>query len=388
MYIKRSVHKRVIKVKKGFPVVSITGPRQSGKTTYLKHEFPDYKYFNLEDMPTLLAIKDDPKGFFERNEGRGIIIDEVQRFPELFSYIQVYVDRTQKLGGIFISGSQNLLVSEKISQSLAGRVAYQTIFPLSIGELKSAGLMKNNLYEQMFTGGYPALYTREVSTSDYFSNYIATYVERDVRQIRNVAELTQFQNFMILLAGRVGQLLNVSDLARDVGVSPHTVEDWTSILEASYIVYRLRPYYKNIGKRLTKSPKLYFYDTGLLSYLLKIQNSDQLQSHYLCGNIFENFVITEIYKALAETSANAGLSFYRDSMGNEVDLLLDTGSKIIPIEIKMSATYKDDFLKGIRVWSKTVQPALRGYVVYTGKEELHLRDAKIVPWTNLEATLH
>lgn len=382
MYIPRSIHSKVTNLKKGFPVISIVGPRQSGKTTYLRHKFTDYKYFNLEDAQTLLSIKDDPKGFFIRNP-KNIIIDEIQRYPELFSYIQVHVDETQVMGGILISGSQNFLVSEKISQSLAGRAAYLTIYPLNIKEIEDAKLLNQNIYTQILKGGYPAVYTREVSLTEYFSNYVATYTERDVRQIRSITELTQFQNFMILLAGRVGQLLNVAEIARDLGISPHTVEDWISILEASYIVFRLRPYFKNIGKRLIKSPKLYFYDTGLLAYLLKIVDSVQLQNHYLMGNIFENFIISEIFKQTQEVQGRISLNFYRDSVGNEVDLLLDTGIKIIPVEIKASATYHSDFTKGIKSWNELFKSSAPGYIIFTGTEGVQVRNNKLLPWRDL-----
>jgi hypothetical protein len=379
MYIQRNVKSIISKLSKGFPVITITGPRQSGKTTFLQHNFSKFKYFNLEDPITLKIIQDDPVTFFKENP-RHIIIDEIQRFPELLSYIQVLVDKTQEMGSILLSGSQNLLVSEKISQSLAGRSAYQSILPLGLKELVKSNLLEKDKFEQILKGGYPSLYNREVSPSIYFKQYIATYTERDVRQIRSISDLSQFQKFMILLAGRVGQLLNVSSLANDIGVSPNTVEDWISILEASYIVYRLQPYFKNFGKRLIKSPKLYFYDTALLSTLLNIQDSKQLSSHYLAGSIYENFLISEILKEINNSGELTKLYFYRDSNGNEVDLIIDYGEKQIPVEIKLSASYSSDFLKGLKYWNENVDDKQKGFVIYGDDKELNINGIKILPW--------
>jgi len=385
MYIDRSIKQQVLELKKGFPVVVITGPRQAGKTTFLQHNFPKNKYFNLEDPITLQIIKDDPTTFFQDNPSN-IIIDEVQRFPELLSHIQVLVDQRQEMGSIFLSGSQNLLLSEKVSQTLAGRAAYQTVLPFSLEELKNADLLGKNRFNQILKGGYPSIYVRDISPNTYFKQYIATYTERDVRQIRNVSELSQFQKFMILLAGRVGQILNVSSLASDVGISPNTAEDWISILEASYVVYRLQPYFKNVGKRLIKSPKLYFYDTGLLTTLLKIHDKESLQSHYLIGNIFENFAVSEFVKAINNSEISAQLYYYRDNHGNEVDLIVDRGDHQIPIEIKLSASYSSDFFKGITYWNEIVK-GNRGYVVYGGKEKIMVKDQIILPWNNLAQIL-
>ncbi|MEI6887198.1 MAG: ATP-binding protein [bacterium] len=386
MYIERDVKKRIQVLSKGFPVITITGPRQSGKTTFLQHNYPKYKYFNLEDPITLRTIKDDPVTFFNQNPSQ-IIIDEVQRFPELLSHIQVLVDKKQEMGSIFLSGSQNLLVSEKISQTLAGRSAYQTILPLSLGELKKGDLLYQNRLKQMLKGGYPSLYTRQVTSKDYFKQYISTYTERDVRQIRNISDLSQFQQFMILLAGRAGQLLNTSSLANDIGVSPNTIEDWISILEASYIVFRLQPYFENIGKRLIKSPKLYFYDIGLLTTLLNIQDAEQLQSHYLFGNIFENFIISEFQKEINNSYNSVKAYFYRDTNGNEVDLILDIGSKQIPVEIKSSASYSSDFSKGIEYWNKNIGKQSGGYIIYGDDKKLQVNGIEFLPWNQIKDVL-
>ncbi len=385
MYINRAIKQQVLELKKGFPVVVITGPRQAGKTTFLQHNFPKNKYFNLEDPITLQIIKEDPVTFF-RDNPKDIIIDEVQRFPELLSHIQVLVDKRQEMGSILLSGSQNLLLSEKVSQTLAGRAAYQTVLPLSFSELEKAKLLGKNRFSQILKGGYPSIYTRDVSPKTYFKQYIATYAERDIRQIRNISELSQFQKFMILLAGRVGQLLNVSSLATDTGISPNTAEDWISILEASYVVYRLQPFFKNVGKRLIKSPKLYFYDTGLLTTLLNIHDKEMLQSHYLIGNIFENFIVSEFVKGTNNNQVSAQLYFFRDSHGNEVDLIIDIGDSQIPVEIKSSATYNSEFAKGLNNWNEMVK-GKTGYVIYGGSEIITIMNTVVLPWTDLGKVL-
>jgi len=385
MYINRVIKEQVLELKKGFPVVVITGPRQSGKTTFLQHNFPKNKYFNLEDPITLQIIKDDPVTFFKDNP-KNIIIDEVQRFPELLSHIQVLVDKRQEMGSILLSGSQNLLLSEKVSQTLAGRAAYQTVLPLSFAELEKDKLLGKNRFGQILKGGYPSIYTRDVSSKTYFKQYIATYTERDIRQIRNVSELSQFQKFMILLAGRVGQLLNVSSLATDAGISPNTAEDWISILETSYAVYRLQPYFKNVGKRLIKSPKLYFYDTGLLATLLNIHDKETLQAHYLIGNIFENFIVSEFVKEINNNEISAQLYFFRDNHGNEVDLIIDSGDSQIPVEIKSSASYSSEFSKGLNYWNEMVN-GKSGYVIYGGSEKITIKDKSVLPWTDFAKVL-
>lgn len=383
IYYSRKISKQVQKLKKGFPVVSITGPRQSGKTTFLQHQFPDFKYFNLENPQTSAFIESDPQQFFNQNQDK-LIIDEVQRLPDLLSYIQVLVDSTHKMGGIIISGSQNLLISERISQSLAGRAAYQTIMPFSIEELKEHSLLKRDRLEQIVFGFYPALYTRDVDSSLYYNQYIATYVERDARLIRNISNLTQFRNFISLLAGRVGQILNVASLANDTGIAPNTAEDWLSILEASYLVYRLQPYYKNVGKRLIKSPKIYFYDTGLLCTLLNISSKQELAQHYMVGGIFENYVISEFVKHLSNTNKPASLFFYRDNHGNEIDLIVDTGTTLLPVEIKSAVTFSNNFFKGLNYWRSHINADAQGYVVYGGTENQTIKGDILVSWDTLE----
>ena len=382
MYYSRYVSSELTKIAKGFPVISVVGPRQSGKTTLLQHQFKEYRYFNLENPQMRELIASDPQQFLKQNPSR-IIVDEVQRLPDLLSYIQVHVDKQQEMGSIILSGSQNLLVSEKVSQSLAGRAAYQTILPFSLSELKKHKLSLDNWQSQILKGFYPALYTREITPTLFYSQYISTYVERDARLIKNIQNLSQFQKFIGLLAGRVGQIVNVSSLASDTGIAPNTAEDWISILEASYLVYRLRPYYQNVGKRLIKSPKIFFYDTGLLCALLNISSINELTHHFAVGSIFENFIISEVVKEINTANKSATPYFYRDSHGNELDLVLDLGGKLIPVEIKSSTTYDSSFFKGFTYWRDVVDPDASGFLVYGGESSQPVMKDRLLSWNNL-----
>lgn len=374
---------RVIKEQgKYFPVVAITGPRQAGKTTLIKFLYPEYEYRNLENLAVLETIKVDPLGILKKYR-KGLIIDEIQRFPEMLSYIQSVVDEDKIMGKLIISGSQNLLISEKIAQTLAGRVAYTYMYPMSLRELRANKLVEKNVYEQMRYGGYPAIYDRNIPPNIYYEQYLATYIERDVRMMRNVGDLSQFRKLLVLLAGRVGQLVNLNSLSSDVGVSSKTVEDWISILEASYIVFRHQPYFSNIGKRLIKSPKIYFYDTGILCHLLGISDEKTLESHYAVGSIFENLVIADLIKDLKNMGSMAKTFFYRDSNGNEVDLLIQRGEKFIPVEIKLSSTFSSDFLKGVQYWKKLIKGGGSGWVIYTG-DSMKVGNDRLINWSEMD----
>lgn len=383
MYYGREVSNQISQLQKGFPVISVTGPRQSGKTTFLQHQFAEFSYFNLENPQTRELVANDPEQFLQLNPSR-VIIDEVQRLPELLSYVQAHVDKREEMGAIIISGSQNLLISERVSQSLAGRAAYQNIFPFSLKELKKNQLDLDNYHDQILKGFYPAVYSRDIAPSLYYSQYLATYVERDARLIKNIQNLSQFQRFMGLLAGRVGQIVNIVSLASDTGISPNTAEDWISILEASYIVYRLQPYYQNLGKRLIKSPKIFFYDTGVLCSLLNISSKKELVNHFAIGSIFENFVIAEFKKELSETNKSASVYFYRDNHGNEIDLVINTGGKLIPVEIKSSTTYNSSFFAGFDYWRKHIDSQARGYVVYGGENTQKIGGNELISWSKLQ----
>lgn len=382
MTFERQIKKVISESAKYFPVIAVIGSRQAGKTTIIRQMFPEFGYYNLENLSVLDLVKSDPLSILEEN-GKGLIIDEVQRFPEILSYIQAHVDETKKMGKIVISGSQNLLISEKVSQTLAGRVAYCHVSPMSLGELNLNGRLKKNIFDLMRYGGYPAIYDRKVPPEKYYEQYIATYIERDVRGLRNVGDLSSFRKLLILLAGRVGQLVNYSSLAGDIGVSSKTVEDWISVLEASYVIFRHQPYFVNIGKRLTKSSKIYFSDTGVLCYLLGVTESSTLKTHYLAGGVFENWVVLEVNKLLKNTGTVAQTYFYRDSNNVEVDLLVRRGEKVLPLEIKLGTTFAGDFFKGIETWKKVTGSSDKGLLVFTGKS-VKGGVADLINWVDLE----
>lgn len=349
-----------------FPVVSLTGPRQSGKTTLIRSVFKDLPYFNMEDAEQRDFILHDPKAFLSRNAS-GAVIDEAQRTPELFSYLQVHVDE-YKNSRFVLSGSQNFLLSESISQSLAGRVGMADLLPFSIDELRSASLLPKSLDEILYKGLYPGIYDRDIPPELFYSSYLKTYVERDVRLIKNIDNIEVFDRFIRLCAGRAGHLVNLSSLASDTGISLNTAKSWISLLEASYLIYILRPYHANLNKRLIKSPKLYFTDTGLLCHLLGIGSPGQLHTHYMRGNIFENHVILQILKMHYNKLKTPRLWFWQDSNRNEVDLLIEAKGELIPVEVKSGQTFTPEFFKNIRVLQKIEKLNIgKGFIIYAGE---------------------
>lgn len=362
-------------------VISIMGPRQSGKTTLAKKAFPKHEYYNLEDIRTRERIIADPKTFLSEHDN-GLILDEVQKYPELLSFIQVVIDEEYAPARFVITGSENLLLSEKVSQSLAGRISIFELLPLSIGELAHTNLL-SSLYDQLLHGFYPRLYDQQLTPKDMYPDYISTYVERDVRQIKNIGNLSNFQRFLQLAAGRIGQLLNLSGLANDVGVDYKTIDSWVSVLEATYIAFRLQPYYENFGKRIIKSPKLYFYDTGLLCYLLGVDSALELKTHYAVGNIFENLVVAELMKQIKNSKSSSQLFFWRDSDGNEIDVLAKNGQKLYPIEVKLGSSFSADYLKGIRVWDGSSGQESQSKIIYTG-DTMKVRNINFLPWQKLD----
>lgn len=382
--IPRTLKSQLKKAAKEFGVVSVTGPRQSGKTTLVRSVFPNYKYVNFENLADLQAIKSDPASFIKDVKG-GVIIDEVQRFPEILSYIQVAIDENYKPGKFILTGSQNLLLLEKVGQSLAGRVAVLTLLPLSISELKSENLLDSNYQKQILNGFFPGLYDKEQSIDLFYSSYITTYVERDVRNIKNIGDLTNFQRFLQLLAGRVGQLVNFSQLGNDVGVTHKTIESWLSVLEASYLIIKLQPFYKNFGKRIVKSSKVYFTDTGLASYLLGIDNQTEMSRHFALGALFENLVISDFYKQKLNNVSSSKLFFFRDNTGNEVDLVIDRGSEILAIELKSSSTYNSSLSKGLDFFGNLAGDGtrLKKILIYTGEHEQEIKDTSLIGWKSI-----
>lgn len=350
-----------------YPVVMITGPRQSGKTTLCRKVFPDMAYVNLEAPDTRQFAQDDPRGFLASYHD-GLIIDEVQRVPEITSYIQPLVDERRMPGQFILTGSQQFEVMEGISQSLAGRTAILKLLPFSIEELSGAGDLPS-LDRLLLAGFYPRIYDMGLEPTRAMGDYVETYVERDLRRLINVRELGLFEKFLRLCAGRSGQLLNLQSLANDTGISHTTARGWLTILEASYIIYVLKPYYRNISRRLIKSPKLYFYDVGLASYLLGIENEGQVGRDPLRGNLFEGMVVMEALKFRLNRGKRDNMSFYRDSSGNEVDLVLEFGSSVFPVEIKGGVTISRDYFQGLHRFEKNnLELPIGGAIIYGGNE--------------------
>lgn len=375
MLINRDLLSTINNVFRYFSVLTLTGPRQSGKTTLCRKLFGELPYYNLEDAATLAAIQQDPKAFLTKHN-EGMILDEAQRFPEVFSYLQVMVDEQRMAGDssrrYIITGSANFALMQQVSQSMAGRTALLTLLPLSTQEINQVDASCTTDL-RILRGGYPAVWsTDDGGRNILLSNYYTTYVERDLRSMINIKDLSQFHTFIRLCAGRIGCECNASSLAVEVGVSVPTIQSWLSILEASYVIYRLQPYYANIGKRLTKSPKIYFYDTGLASWLLGIRTEEQLALHPLRGNLFENMVINDFYKHFYNQGERAELHFYRDKTQREVDLLLSNPDGTLrAFEIKSGKTFRTDYFDGLEYLHKTIGDKLQSTaVLYDGDQEL------------------
>ncbi len=367
-----------------FPVVAILGPRQSGKTTLAKHTFRNYAYLNLDDLELLQLIKIDPKGILRKYENEhGIIIDEFQNAPELLSYIKVIVDVQDRPGYFVLTGSQNFLMNEAISESLAGRVAILNLLPFSLHELTKNNLINQEPPEEViFRGSYPRVYRDTFQPQEVYPSYIQTYLERDVRQLINVTNLYTFQKFVKLCAARIGQLLNYSDLATSCGISVPTVHQWLTILEATYIIILVRPHGNNFNKRVTKTPKLYFYDTGLACTLLEIESAKSLGLNSLYGSLFECLIISDFYKQFFNQGLQAPCYFWRDKNGEiEVDCLIAQDLRFIPIEIKSGETYTPHYFNALTKWSTIAeQPQKNNYVVYGGSMSMAGEHGNLVAW--------
>ncbi|MDC0480043.1 ATP-binding protein [Candidatus Marinimicrobia bacterium] len=374
--IKRDISTELIQASAEYPVVTIFGPRQSGKTTLIQMTFPSKPYFSMEDPDIRLAAETDPRGFLSQMPSGGII-DEIQRTPQLLSYIQGIVDENQQPGFFILSGSHQPELHQAISQSLAGRTAILTLYPFSMNEINHYQ-EKWDPFELMVIGFYPRIHDRGLKPIRFFNGYFQTYVERDVRSLINIKDLNQFQKFMRLLAGRIGQLINYTSLSNDIGVSSTTIKNWISVLKASYVIYELPPYYENIRKRLVKSSKIYFTDIGLATYLLDIRSASQLMRDPLRGGLYENLIILEFVKSETNKGIQPHFYFYRDSHGNEVDLLISKGKKLTLIEIKSSETFNIDFLKGVLHFKKIMPNRFsKGLVIYNGKHSLDVKGIEI-----------
>lgn len=381
MYFKRDLS-AVLRRYAKFPVVAILGPRQSGKTTLSKHYFSNYRFVSLEKPEFRAFAKNDPNKFLKELENPyGVIIDEFQYVPELLSYIQVEVDEKKRPGYFVLTGSQNFLMNQAITQSLAGRVGILTLLPLSIHELEESSLIKD-ADTIMFSGAYPRLYSEDILPSDFYPSYIKTYVERDVRQVSNIGDMLTFQKFMQLCAARIGQALNIADLATNLGVDQRVVKKWLAVLESSYIIYLLKPHYNNYNKRLTKTPKLYFYDTGLACSLLDIRSRESLVLSSYRGSLFECLIISDFQKQYCNLGLQPSLYFWRDKNGRiEVDCLIDKGDTIIPVEIKAGSTISTNFFTAINEWSKLAETdPEKNNIVYGGDLNQQRSRGKIIGW--------
>lgn len=382
--IERFITAKLRRMMEIYPIVLLTGPRQSGKSTLLHHVFPDYQYVSLEDLDQRAFANEDPRGFLASHPDK-TIIDEAQLVPGLFSYLQTHVDTSEKDGMYVLSGSQNFLLMQQITQSLAGRVAILELLPFSRKELINGGILAQTIEEEIFEGGYPRLHDKQMMPTEYYPYYIRTYVERDLRQLKNISDLGLFVKFLKLCAGRIGQIVNFSSLANDCGIAVTTAQAWLSVLETSYIINILRPNFNNFTKRLVKSPKLYFHDTGLACSLLEINNPQQLENHYLRGGLFENYVINQFVKKAYNQGEQSNLTFWRDSKGHEIDLIHTVGDKQFAYEIKSGNTFSTDFTKGLRYWSGLSSvPKEQCNVIYSGDKSLQMSDCNLLTLNDLE----
>ncbi len=370
-----------------FPVLAITGPRQSGKTTLARAQFADRPYVSLEDPIERAFAAEDPRGFLARF-GQGAVFDEAQRWPDLFSYLQGMVDADRRPGRFILTGSQQFGLLAGVTQSLAGRVGMTRLLPLAAAEIPSIGSGQLNLDNALLMGGYPALHAQAIQPADWFASYIATYAERDVRQVLNIQNLPTFQRFLRLCAGRTGQLLNVSALASEAGITANTAKSWLAVLESSDLIHLLPPYFRNFGKRLVKAPKLYFLDTGLACWLLGIRSEDVLNLHPMRGALFENWVVGEFIKARYNQGLPADLYFWRDNNGLEADLMFERGARLQMVEIKSGQTITSDTVRaGQRAIRMAVDEALPPWLVHGGDESQVRSGVNIVGWRDLPGAI-
>lgn len=378
--IDRIAEKTMRNLLRGFPAVTLTGPRQSGKTTLAKAVFKSKPYVSLEEPDTRQAAKEDPRSFLARFPN-GAVLDEVQRSPEILSYLQTHIDADGRMGLYVLTGSQQFGLMSGITQSLAGRTAFVELLPFSVPELTGANKLPAHIDAMLLTGCYPPIYDRALTPAAWYGAYVTAYVERDVRQLLKIQELETFQRFVRLCAGRTGQLLNLSSLATECGITHNTAKAWISVLEASYLVFLLRPHAVSFNKRLVKMPKLYFYDVGLASWLLGIRTPEQMETHPLRGSIFETFIIAELIKSRLNRGEKPAFYFWRDNNGNEVDVIVEQGTKLMPIEIKSGRTLTHESFAGLEKWrtlagEKAAGPAL----IYGGDESYQHKGIKIVGW--------
>jgi predicted AAA+ superfamily ATPase len=381
MIVKREITKAIKELSSKYPILAVTGPRQSGKTTLLKSIFPEYKYVSLENPDIRLFAETDMNGFLQQYDNH-VIFDEAQRVPVLFSYLQTAVDESGMMGQFILSGSQNFHLMRSITQSLAGRVAIFKLFPFDFNEMLSAGLLSENYIENLIRGFYPALYDRDIPSDVFYSNYVQTYIQRDVSELIAIRDIRLFQNFLSLCATRAGQLINLNGIANECGISQPTAKAWMSALENSYVVFQLYPFHENLSKRIVKTPKLYFYDTGLLCYLLKLSAVNQLITNPVKGALFENMIIAEYVKGMNHKNKIRDIWFWRDSEGHEVDLVVQEDITLNLIEIKATQTIMPDLFKGLAYFEKISGRKLTKTLVYAGSENHERSQGKVKTWKN------
>ena len=382
--IDRQLEREISILRQEFPIIAILGPRQSGKTTLARKQFPEYTYISLEDIDHREFAKNDPRGFLQRYPHH-VILDEIQRVPDLFSYLQTHVDQNNQAGQIVITGSHNFLLMERITQSLAGRVGITRLMPFSLFELQD---IKQETDEFLFKGFYPRIYDQMIRPGTFYKNYVSTYIEKDVRQLKQLTKIDDFTRFIHILAGRNGQELNLSSVSEQTGVSHTTVREWISVLEASFLIFRLRPYHKNYNKRVVKNPKIYFTDPGLVCHLLGIREQSQIQYHYMRGALFETLVVTEILKGNLNSGERFGIFFWRDHHRKEVDMILEMGQKIFCIEIKSSQTINSTSFKGLNYWRKLARvDDPRAILVYAGTESYIRENTLVLGWRDVFSQL-
>ena len=378
--INRQLEDELNSLKNEFPIIAILGPRQSGKTTISQKVFPDYEYVTLEDIDYREFAKNDPRGFLDRYK-ENIILDEIQRVPTLMSYLQSHVDKLKTNGKIVITGSHNFLLMEQISQSLAGRIGITKLLPFSYKEISK---VENDITELIFKGSYPRIYDQNIRPEVFYKNYISTYIEKDIRQIKQITKIDDFLKFIRILAGRTGQELNTNSISEECGVSHNTIKEWISLLEASFIVYRLKPFHKNYNKRIVKNPKIYFTDTGLVCSLLGIRKKEEIDYHFLKGSIFETYIINEFQKYNFNYGEKYELYFWRDNNKKEIDLILDLGMYQKAFEIKSSKTINEKFFDTLKYWQKLTEINPKElYLIYGGNENHIRNNINVLSWNNI-----
>lgn len=380
--IKRTAAKKLIDIAAKFKCVAVTGARQTGKTTLVKTIFKTKPYISLENIQSRKFALEDPVGFLAMYPN-GAVLDEVQRAPELFSYLQEILDNSKKKGLFILTGSNNFLLQENISQTLAGRIGFLQLMPFSISELDDADLTPEDDDELMFNGFYPPVYDQHIPAEDWCPNYIRTYIERDVRQIKNITDLIAFEKFLRLIAGRTGQELNASALSVEAGIEVKTVQSWIGILENSFLIFLLRPHHKNFKKTVIKRPKIYFYDTSLVCSLLGINNVNQLKNHPIRAALFETLVVSELVKKRTNAGLPVNIFYWRDKTGHEVDVIVDNAGKLIPIEIKSGKSINNEFFKNLHYWKK-LSKEKNGFLLYAGRMEQKRSDGtEIINWRKI-----